>query len=81
MPAAYPAHREADVALRDGGAVHVRPARPSDRESLHAFLRGLSRDSLFFRFFSLGANLEAAAKWAADVDYEHSFGLIATSGR
>ena len=77
---AYPAHREADVALRDGSAVHVRPARPSDRESLLAFLRGLSRDSLFFRFFSLGANLEAAAKWAADVDYEHRFGLIATSG-
>ena len=41
---------------------------------------GLSQDSLFFRFFSLGANLEAAAEWAADVDYEHRFGLIATSG-
>ncbi len=80
MPIAYPAHREADVALRDGSTVHVRPARPSDRESLLAFLRGLSRDSLFFRFFSGGANLEAAAKWAADVDYEHRFGLVATSG-
>ena len=60
--------------------MHVRPARPSDRESLLAFLRGLSQDSLFFRFFSLGANLEAAAEWAADVDYEHRFGLVATSG-
>jgi acetyl coenzyme A synthetase (ADP forming)-like protein len=79
-PVAYPAHREADVALRDGSTVQVRPARPSDRESVLDFLRGLSRDSLFFRFFSGGANLEAAADWATDVDYEHRFGLIATSG-
>jgi hypothetical protein len=26
----YPSHREADVALRDGSTVHVRPARAGD---------------------------------------------------
>ena len=31
---AYPAHREADVALRDGSTVHVRPIRPTDERLL-----------------------------------------------
>jgi acetyl coenzyme A synthetase (ADP forming)-like protein len=81
MPTAYPAHREADVALRDGSTVHVRPARPDDREALLEFLRTLSPESRRFRFFSPGVNLSSAAKWASAVDYEDRFGLIATGGK
>jgi acetate---CoA ligase (ADP-forming) len=81
MPAAYPAHREADVALRDGSTVHVRPARPDDREALLAFLRELSEESRRLRFFSPGANLSWAADWASDVDYVQRYGLIATGGK
>ena len=40
--AAYPEHREADVALRDGSTVHVRPVRSGDREPLQTFFEGLS---------------------------------------
>lgn len=81
MAAGYPAHREADVALRDGSTVHVRPARPDDRESLLEFLRELSVESRTFRFFSPGVNLSTAADWASDVDYEQRYGLIAIGGK
>src|SRR5688500_16892631 len=80
--AAYPAHREADVVLRDGSTVHVRPVRPrDDREALKKFLDRLSPDSRSLRFFSLGVNLDGAAQWAADVDYQRRFGLVALGGR
>ena len=80
MKAAYPSHREADVALRDGSTLHVRPARPEDRDALLEFLRALSPDSLRLRFFSPGSNLSAAADWASSVDYRDRYGLIATAG-
>jgi acetyl coenzyme A synthetase (ADP forming)-like protein len=78
--AAYPAHREADVVLRDGSTVHVRPVQPADREALKKFLERLSPDSRSLRFFSLGVNLDGAAQWAADVDYDLRFGLLALGG-
>jgi len=80
MTTAYPLHREADVALRDGSTVHVRPAAPDDRAALLGFLKELSPDSRRLRFFSLGTNLEHAAEWAADVDYDKRYGLLATAG-
>jgi hypothetical protein len=52
-PAAYPAHREADVVLRDGAVVHVRPVRPDDEPALVELFRSLSLNSRLFRFFSL----------------------------
>jgi len=78
--AAYPAHREADVALRDGSTIHIRPVRADDEEAVLAFYRGLSERSLWFRFFGGGPNLEKAARWAIDVDYESRYGLVATTG-
>jgi acetyl coenzyme A synthetase (ADP forming)-like protein len=78
--ATYPAHREADVALRDGSTVHVRPVRPSDQPDLLRFLEGLSTDSVGLRFFAAGVDLRAAAKWAAQVDYRDRLGLLALTG-
>jgi len=56
---------EADIVLRDGSTVHVRPASPADVPRLCAFLAALSDESRWFRFFSGGANLDAAARAAA----------------
>ena len=39
----YPAYREADVVLRDGSTVHVRPIRPDDEQRLLTFFRTLSK--------------------------------------
>jgi len=78
--ASYPGGREADVALRDGSTVHVRPVRAEDEAELREFLETLSPDSRVLRFFSGGANLRQAAQAAADVDYRRRYGLVATAG-
>ena len=56
---------ETDIALRDGSTVHVRPATTEDVPRLRAFLASLSEVSRWFRFFSAGVNLDAAARSAA----------------
>jgi acetyl coenzyme A synthetase (ADP forming)-like protein len=78
--ASYPEQREADVALRDGSTVRVRPVRPDDRLALRSFLGELSDDSRAFRFFSSAANIDRAADWASDVDYQTRYGLLALRG-
>jgi GNAT superfamily N-acetyltransferase len=75
----YPREREADIALHDGATVHVRPVRADDRETVRAFLEGLSPDSIGFRFFGY-PNIERATEWSLDVDYADRFGLVAVTG-
>jgi acetyl coenzyme A synthetase (ADP forming)-like protein len=77
---AYPAHRVADVVLRDGSTVHVRPARRSDAPAVEELLKSLSDRSRWLRFFSGFPNLERAVQWATEVDYQRRYGLVATSG-
>src|ERR1041385_6640831 len=76
----YPLEREADVALRDGSTAHVRPVRAADGPGMLAFLKALSEQSRYFRFFSGAANLERVAEWSVDVDYRKRYGIIATVG-
>ena len=45
VSAPHPAHREADIALRDGSTVHVRPIRPNDEPRLLDLLTSLSLDA------------------------------------
>ncbi len=77
--AGYPQEREADVVLRDGTTVHVRPVRSDDRAAVRSFLGALSTESISFRFFG-AANLDWAAKWSTDVDYVDRFGLVVETG-
>ena len=56
---------ETDIALRDGSTVHVRPSTIEDAPRLRDLLASLSEQSRWFRFFSLGVNLDAAARSAA----------------
>lgn len=79
MSAPYPAHREADVVLRDGSTIHVRPVRADDEAALARFLDGLSEQSRWLRFFGT-VDLGGAAAWAARVDYDRRYGLVATTG-
>jgi hypothetical protein len=46
----YPAHREADVVLRDGSTLSVRPVRREDESRLRRFFDRLSEESRTFRF-------------------------------
>ena len=78
--APYLADREADVVLRDGSTLHVRPVLQSDEGGLLDLLQGLSSEAVSFRFFSGGPNLRQMARWAVDVDYNDRYGLVATTG-
>lgn len=49
---AYPAHWEADIALRDGSAAHLRPILPGDAEALQSFHQRQSEHSRYLRFFA-----------------------------
>jgi acetyl coenzyme A synthetase (ADP forming)-like protein len=78
-PAPYPASAAADIALRDGSSVHVRPVQSGDRDAMRAFFEGLSIDSISFRFFGL-ANLDWVTNWSVDVDYADRYALVAAAG-
>lgn len=76
---AYPHEREADVALRDGSTVHVRPVRADDGAAIRAFLGHVSAESIAFRFFGT-PNLDWVIDWSLDVDYADRFALVAETG-
>ena len=78
-PAGYPADREADVVLRDGTTVHVRPVRSDDGPAIRAFLEAVSPESIGFRFFGT-PNINWTTRWAVDVDYSDRFGLVVETG-
>ena len=75
----YPREREAEIVLRDGSTVHVRPVRPADGEAIRAFLDGVSEESIGFRFFG-APSLDWVTKWSIDVDYADRFALVAEIG-
>jgi GNAT superfamily N-acetyltransferase len=72
-----PRHHQADVTLRDGSTVHVRPVRAQDAPAVRAFLERLSPRSIGLRFFCGFPDLDHAVRWATEVD-QHRYGLIAT---
>ena len=73
-----PRHHEADVVLRDGSTVHVRPVRAEDAPAVRAFFERLSPKSIGLRFFCGFPDLDRAVRWATEGD-QHRYGLIATS--
>ena len=75
----YPREHEADVVLRDGSTVRVRPIRADDETAIREFLAGVSPESIGFRFFG-AADLEWVTRWSLDVDYADRFALVAESG-
>jgi acetyl coenzyme A synthetase (ADP forming)-like protein len=76
---AYPREREAEIVLRDGSTIHVRPVRGADRPAIRAFLEGVSEESIGFRFFGT-PSLEWVTDWSVDVDYADRFALVAEIG-
>lgn len=73
---------EADVVLRDGSTVRVRPVRGEDEEAFFEFLCGLSPDSLALRFFGAmsGEGLRRSAREMARGRGDDYFALVGTLG-
>ncbi|MBV9415883.1 MAG: GNAT family N-acetyltransferase [Solirubrobacterales bacterium] len=75
----YPREREADVVLRDGSTVRVRPVRRDEEGAIRAFLGRVSPDSIAFRFLGMPST-DWVVNWSTDVDYSDRFALVAESG-
>ena len=80
MTAAYPAHRESTVVLRDGSTLTIRPVRVEDAAELGRFFSELSLESRVFRFFAAVANADSSIQRMVNVDYTSSYGLVALAG-
>src|SRR3954453_4301759 len=77
----YPASWEADVVLRAGGGVHVRPIRPEDYDAVQAFHVAQSPESIYLRFFAPLPRLsDRDLERFTNVDHHDRVGLVATLG-
>lgn len=68
------------VVLRDGSTLHVRPVRPEDEARLGELHDRLSRESLYFRFFSIPKVNPAEVARLLNADQERRFVLVGESG-
>ncbi len=74
----YPDEWEADVLLRDGHPVHLRPISPADGEALRAFHASLSDRTVYYRFFSVKPTLsDEDVVYFTTVDHHDRVALIA----
>ena len=80
-PASAPAHWEADVVLRDGRTVRIRPITANDGEALASFHRSLSDQTVDFRFFAPYPELsQRDVDRFSQVDHVDRVALVATVG-
>ncbi len=77
----YPEAWAVDVALADGGTVHLRPMRGDDGDRLVDLYDHLSAESLFQRFFSpVPAPTARDLERLTDLDYAQRYALVAELG-
>ncbi len=76
----YPAGDEADIVLRDGAAIRLRPIRPDDTLGLLALYDRLSPESLYFRFFAVPDKDRGKAEYLTHVDYDQRYAVVAETG-
>src|ERR1700689_2202935 len=68
-----------DATMLDGAAVRVRAIRPDDQERLHEHFRGLSEQSIYFRFMGIRRDLSPQdLKRLTELDFKSHVGLAAT---
>jgi RimJ/RimL family protein N-acetyltransferase len=72
--------RAAEVTLRDGSVVHIRPVRTNDAAAVRCLFQRLSETSRWLRFFSGCINLDCTVAWATDIDRYRRDGLLALAG-
>ncbi len=69
---------EADVLLRNGRPVHLRPITPGDADELRTFHRSLSDRTVYFRFFSAKPELtDRDVEYFTHVDHVDRVALVA----
>lgn len=77
----YPASWEADVVLRDGGAAHLRPIRPTDADAVQEFHEAQSEESVYLRFFAPLKRIPARElERFTNVDHHDRVAFVVTIG-
>lgn len=77
----YPSHWEADIALRDGSAAHLRPILPTDADALQDFHQRQSEHSRYLRFFAAMPKLSRRdLERFTNVDHADRVALVALVG-
>src|SRR5690625_1425328 len=80
-PGTYPAHWEADVVLRDGSTMHIRPITPDDADALQRFHLGQSERSTYMRFFAPMERLsDSMLRQFTHVDHRDQVALVLVDG-
>lgn len=75
----YPQQWEADVLLRDGRPMHLRPIKASDGPMLRKFHDELSAETIYFRFFAPHPQLsDQDVERFTHVDYLNRMAFVAT---
>ena len=69
----------AEVTLRDGLRVYLRPVRADDAAAVRCLFQGLSERSTWLRFFSTCPSLAMVVGWATEVDGDRRLGLVAVA--
>ncbi len=65
--------------LKDGGSIRVRAIRPDDKSRLLEHFQGLSKRSVYFRFFNAKKRLtDDELKRFTEPDFQQHVGLVAT---
>ena len=82
LPSAYPVSWVADALLTDGTPIRLRPIRPSDGPALGEFHRGLSAETIHYRFFGAHPLLsEKELEHLVELDYAERMAFVAVAHR
>jgi len=74
-----PRNYAVDAELRDDGSIRIRAIAADDQERLHQHFRGLSQQSIYFRFMGFKRDLSAQdLKSLTELDFHDHVGLAAT---
>jgi acetyl coenzyme A synthetase (ADP forming)-like protein len=77
-PSGYPSEWEQSAVLKDGGTVRIRPIVPADSPALQTFVKSMSTESSYFRFFRVKRQLEPDELEAfTHLDYDEQMAFVA----
>ncbi|MFO7652047.1 MAG: GNAT family N-acetyltransferase [bacterium] len=77
VQARYPEEFEAQLSLKDGTPVYLRPIRPTDEPAMRDLFYSFSKDTVFYRFFSyLKAMPHDKLSKFVNVDYETEMAIV-----
>lgn len=77
----YPQNYEQEVILKDGGAVLIRPVKPTDERMVQEFFYAMSDTEVYYRFLhAIKAFPKKDMQRMVNIDYHREMSLLALTG-